>query len=355
MSLAKTSELRPGYEVSSLIRGGWQLAGGHGKVDRAKVITDMEVFLEAGITTIDCADIYTGVEAIIGDFIKDLRIRRGKSFAERVMVHTKLVPDLDRLPELCPADVEKIIDRSLRRLNVERLDLVQFFWWDMSLGKAVDVLGILKTCQDKGKLANLGVTNWDIEQINQFIDSGFDLVSAQVQFSILDRRPLNGLSEWMELQKMHFFCYGVLAGGFLTSKWLGAPDPGFSFSNRSLVKYRLIIDEFGSWNLFQELLQALKTIGNKYGVSLGSVALRWIFDQPQVAAAIVGARYATNLSQTLEVFKFNLDAVDKAQIAAVQEKSSGPLGAVYELESDRASRHGSIMKYNLNTLSTEKM
>ena len=57
MSLAKTSELRPGYEVSSLIRGGWQLAGGHGKVDRAKVITDMEVFLEAGITTIDCADI----------------------------------------------------------------------------------------------------------------------------------------------------------------------------------------------------------------------------------------------------------------------------------------------------------
>ena len=57
MSLSKTFKLRAGYEVSSLIRGGWQLAGGHGQVERTQVISDMETFVEAGITTIDCADI----------------------------------------------------------------------------------------------------------------------------------------------------------------------------------------------------------------------------------------------------------------------------------------------------------
>ena len=350
MTVLKTSQLRSDYQISRLIRGGWQLAGGHGDVDRKKVLKDMETFLDAGITTIDCADIYTGVETIIGDFIDDLRSRRGESIAEKVIVHTKLVPDLNLLPELGPQDVEKIIDRSLKRLKIDTIHLLQFFWWDMSLGQAIDVLGVLKKCQEKGKIAYLGVTNWDIEKMSHFTDAGFDLVSAQVQFSVLDRRPLNGLSDWMKLKKMQFFCYGVLAGGFLTVKWLGQPDPGFSFSNRSLVKYRLIIDEFGSWDLFQDLLQTLKIIGDKYNVSLSSIALRWVFDQPQVAAAIVGARYATNLSQTLELFKFDLDSEDHANICSIQAKASGPNGSVYDLESDRESRHGRIMKYNLNNL-----
>lgn len=127
------------------------------------------------------------------------------------------------------------------------------------------------------------------------------------------------------------------------------PDPGFEFSNRSLVKYRLIIDEFGPWALFQELMQCLRQIGGKHGVSLSSVATRWVLDQPQVAAAIVGARYARHLPQTLQSFEFELDDEDRAGIAAVQARAAGPSGPVYGLEGDRNSRHGRIMKYNLNT------
>ena len=59
-------ELAPGHEISRLIRGGWQLAGGHGPVDRARAIDDMFVFLDRGVTTFDCADIYTGAEEMIG-------------------------------------------------------------------------------------------------------------------------------------------------------------------------------------------------------------------------------------------------------------------------------------------------
>jgi len=87
--------LAPGYTISRLIKGGWQLAGGHGPIDAAAAYDDMDRFVDAGITTFDCADIYTGVEALIGEWMKR-RSRRGG--ARPAQIHTKYVPDLDRLP-----------------------------------------------------------------------------------------------------------------------------------------------------------------------------------------------------------------------------------------------------------------
>ncbi len=86
-------ELDEGYSISRLIKGGWHLAGGHGDVDPAQAIKDMATFVEHGITTFDCADHYTGVEDLIGKF----RIAYPE-LAKAVQVHTKIVPDYDRLP-----------------------------------------------------------------------------------------------------------------------------------------------------------------------------------------------------------------------------------------------------------------
>lgn len=345
----ETADLRPGHRISRVIKGGWQLAGDHGEVRPADAIADMEAFLDAGITTFDCADIYTGVEEMIGTFIADVRRRRGAEMADKVIVHTKLVPDLTRLHDLRPDEVEAIVDRSLKRLQIERIPLVQFFWWDMALGNAVEALDVLKECQKKGKIANLGTTNWDAPVMDQFIDADFDVVSAQVQYSILDRRAAGDFANWGARRDVQILCYGTLAGGFLTDQWLGQPDPGFEFENRSLIKYRLIVDEFGSWDLFQTLLQTLKSVGDKYGVSLASIATRWVLDQPQVAAAIVGARYARHLPKTLDVFNVSLDAEDHTALDAVLAQAKGPNGPVFGLEGDRSGRHGRIMKYNLNT------
>ncbi|MEP1208676.1 MAG: aldo/keto reductase [Rhizobiaceae bacterium] len=351
----ETIDLRPGHTISRVIKGGWQLAGDHGSVDRAAAIGDMEQFLDAGITTFDCADIYVGVEEMIGEFIADIRRRRGASVADLVCVHTKLVPDLSLLENIRPADVEAIVDRSLKRLQVECLDLVQFYWWDLAVGSPMEGLGVLKDLQAKGKIRNLGLNNWDRKQIAPFVDAGFDIAAAQVQYSVLDRRPAGGLVDWAAGHDMQLVCYGTLAGGFLTENWLGKPDPGFQFENRSLIKYRLIIDEFGPWEQFQQLLQALKNVGDRHGVSLSSVATRWVLDQPQVAAGIVGARYARHLPKTLEVFAFSLDDDDHATLDAVLSKANGPSGDVFALEADRTSRHGSIMKYNLNSNPDDKV
>jgi aryl-alcohol dehydrogenase-like predicted oxidoreductase len=264
-------------------------------------------------------------------------------------VHTKLVPDLERLEHLSDTEVEAIVDRSLQRLGIERLHLVQFYWWDTSIGSPVRAMEVLKRCQEKGKIAHLGVTNWDVVETAPFLDGGIDLVSTQVQYSLLDRRPENTLVPWSAENKISLLCYGTLAGGFLTDGWLGQPDPGFAFENRSLVKYRLIIDECGPWSSFQALLSLLKEIGDRHGVSLSSVATRWVLQQPQVAAAIVGARYARHLPKTLEVFLFRLDEQDLARISDWLDAAPGPSGAVFALERDRTGRHGRIMKYNLNT------
>ena len=118
-------ELSDGYSISRLIKGGWHLAGGHGKVDAEQAIKDMSTFVEAGITTFDCADHYTGVEELIGKF----RVTYPE-LATEVRIHTKFVPDHDQLPKVNREYIEGIIDRSLRRLKVEQLDLVQFHWWD---------------------------------------------------------------------------------------------------------------------------------------------------------------------------------------------------------------------------------
>ena len=349
MITVETAKLRENHQISRVIKGGWQLAGDHGSVDRRNAVIDMEKFLDAGITTFDCADIYTGVEEMIGDFIKNVKRNREQEVVDRICVHTKLVPDLSRLNDLSHDEVEAIVDRSLKRLQVDCLDLVQFFWWDLHMGDPVTSLEILKKLQEKGKIKNLGVTNWDVSGISRFTENGFDIISAQVQYSILDRRPENGLVDWAANNNVQLLCYGSLAGGFITEKWLNKEDPGYQFENRSLIKYRLVIDEFGPWELFQKLLTVLRTIGDKHGVGLSAVAIRYVLERPQVAAAIVGARYAHHLPKTMEAFAFCLDEEDYAWIGNILDQSRGPDGRVYGLESDRTGRHGRIMKYELNT------
>lgn len=340
--------LRPGYQISRIIKGGWQLAGDHGTVEKASAIRDMGVFVEAGVTTFDCADIYTGVEEMIGAFIQGLRKSRGSTTLDGVRIHTKFVPDAAGLATIDRHQVEAGIDRSLTRLGVERLDLVQFHWWDYETPGVLDVLGHLQRLQDLGKIHNLGLTNFDLDHVRQFVEAGFDIVSVQVQYSLIDQRPSGHFAEFCRRHGIAILAYGALAGGFFSNHWLGAADPGYVFENRSLIKYRLIIDEFGGWPLFQELLAVLAVIAGRHGVSLPNVALRAMIDNADLAAIILGARYAHHLDDNLNAFAFTLRDEDKDAIATVLAKRHGPSGPVFGLERDRATRHGQIFKKNLN-------
>jgi len=348
MNTIERTEIRPGYSISRILKGGWHLAGGHGSIDRRQAIEDMRAFVEAGITTFDCADIYTGVEELIGDFLKQYREDFASGELSPVQVHTKYVPDYGSLPDLTKADTTAAIDRSLQRLGVDRLDLVQFHWWDYSTPGYVETALHLQELQQQGKIRYLGVTNFDAAHIREMLDAGVEIVSCQVQYSVLDRRPERKLQALAEENDIFLLCYGVIAGGFLSDRYLDAPDPEPPLENRSLVKYRLIIDEFGRYELFQEALRTLRSIADKYEVGIAEVAARYILQRPQVGGVIIGARNRRHLGKLQQLSTFELNAGDLESIRQVVDKAPGPQGPVYALERDKTSRHGAIMKYNLN-------
>lgn len=343
-----TRELAPGYAVPRLIKGGWQLAGGHGSVDRAHAIADMVAFAEAGITAFDCADIYTGVEELIGEFLRGWHERYGAA-APTIRVHTKCVPDRDALPTLTRADIERLIDRSLTRLGVDALDLVQFHWWNFDVPGWLEAAGHLAELKRIGKIRQLGVTNFDTPRLRALLDAGIPVVSHQVQCSLLDRRALGDMATLCAGRGVGLLTYGALAGGFFHERWLGVREPIEPLENRSLVKYKLIIDEFGGWAAFQQLLRTMRGIADAHASTIGAVALRAVLDEPAVTSVIFGARHADHLPATLASLSLEFTAAERSELQALLAVAPGPRGDVYELERDMTGVHAGIMRYNLNT------
>jgi aryl-alcohol dehydrogenase-like predicted oxidoreductase len=332
-----------GYSVSRLIKGGWHLAGDHGAIDPAQARRDMATFVEAGITTFDCADIYTGVEALIGSFRDEY-----PALAAGVQVHTKFVPDLADLAALDGAGVERVIDRSLQRLRMERIDLVQFHWWDFGIKRYVEAALQLERLRRAGKIARIAVTNFDVPRLAELLDAGVPVAAHQLQYSLVDERPGNGMVAFCRQHGIALLCYGTVCGGLLSERWLGQPAPTAPLPNRSLIKYSLIIEDFGGWALFQELLQVLAAIAARHETDIASVATRVVLDRPQVAAAIVGATNTSHLAAHLRIAGLHLQRDELEAIESVTHRRRGPVGDVYALERDRTGPHGRIMKYELN-------
>ncbi len=334
-------ELAPGYTIPRLIKGGWQLAGGHGLVDTAAALADMDAFVAAGMTSFDCADIYTGVETLIGDYV------RARGGADGLQIHTKYVPDLATLGSLGADDVAAAIDRSRARLGVQALDLVQFHWWDYGRPGMVETAAWLHARQRAGDIRFLGLTNCNTAAVEAIVAAGVPVVAHQVQYSLLDQRPAGAMARLCAKEGIGLLCYGALAGGFLSERYLGAAAPD-ALDNRSLVKYRLIIEEFGGWARFQRLLAALARVAARHEVAIGTVAVAWVLAQPQVAAVIVGARSAGHLDATTRAAAVSLDADDHETLAAVLRERPGLDGDVYDLERQPGGPHAAIMRYDLN-------
>ncbi len=336
-----------GYQ-DRVILGCWQLAQGHGSdvEDGAAVL---EAHVGAGFRVLDCADIYTGVEALIGRF----SAAHGLG-PDDLRVHTKYVPDLEALPGLRPDDVERAIDRSRSRLGRDVLDLVQFHWWDYAVPGFLDALEALLRLQREGKIRAIGLTNFDAERLRTIVEHGVPIASIQVQYSLLDRRPGGALAAVARQHGVDLLAYGSVAGGLLADAYLGRPDPGRpdlgqAYENRSLTKYRLIVEEVGGWGVLQALLRELRSVADEHGSDVASVASAWCLRQPGVRACIVGIRSRRHLERLAALRDAApLDDADVARLDALRARHREVPGEVYALERDREGRHGRVIKYGLN-------
>lgn len=307
-------ELAPGLSASRVITGLWQIAD----MERTGTTVDPEVgaaamakYVAAGLTTFDMADHYGSAELIAGHY----RATRGK--AAKAETLTKWVP---KPGPVTRADVVAAVDLARQRLRTDRLELLQFHTWTYDDPAWLDALFHLADLRSEGSIHAIGLTNVDTAHLNLALASGVPIVSNQVSFSLLDRRAAQGMTELCRQRGVKLLAYGTVAGGLLTERWLGRPEPVWDDASTSwsVNKYRRFIEQVGGWQLYQELLQTVANVAAKHGVSLANVASRAVLDTPGVGAVIVGARLgeSEHVDDTLRLFELRLDDDDRAALAA---------------------------------------
>ena len=323
MALPASSRFQftPDFSICRLLNGMWQVSGAHGRIDPARAIPEMFTYHEAGFTTWDLADHYGPAEDFIGEFRREFTKRYGAQRLSEIQAFTKWVPRPGRITRRM---VDDAIGRSLARMDVECLDLPQFHWWDYADRSYLDALKHLADVQRDGRIRHLALTNFDTERLRLITDAGIRVVSNQVQYSLVDRRPEAAMSAFCRAHNITLLTYGTVLGGLLSEKFLGREQPHRGELNTaSLQKYSQMIDAWGGWPLFQQLLAALKPIADRHRVSIADVGIRFILDRPVVAGVIIGTRLAIaqHLEDNARVFGFALDAEDRASIEAVLAES----------------------------------
>ena len=292
-------------EISRAITGLWQVADiekDGQTLDPDQGADWLAAYQAGGFDTFDMADHYGSAEIIAGRLI-------GRDGPTRPLAFTKWCP----APGPMTADiVRRGIEERLERLQVDRIDLLQFHWWSFEHPEWLDALHELARLREEGVIAELGVTNFDAAHFNLALSDGVPLLTNQVSFSLIDRRAAGELAEVCKRHGAWLLAYGTLNGGFLSDKWLDKPEPQ-DISDWSKMKYHRFIRAAGGWDAFQTILSAAGEVARKHGVSVSNVATRWVLEQRRVAGVIIGARLgeAMHTEDNLRLFSFALDDEDR--------------------------------------------
>jgi aryl-alcohol dehydrogenase-like predicted oxidoreductase/enamine deaminase RidA (YjgF/YER057c/UK114 family) len=309
-------ELAPGLSISRIVTGLWQVADMEKDgvlLDPEFASSDMLAYARAGFDSFDMADHYGSAELIAGRFLS--RVAAGEaSGPDRPAVFTKWCPT----PGPMTRDVVRAgVQRSLDRLGVSRIDLLQFHWWTFEHPAYLDAMKELAVLREEGVIGHIGVTNFDTAHLRLLVKHGIPIASNQVCFSLLDRRAAGEMSAFCLENDVRLLAYGTLGGGLIDRRWLGQPEPGAGdIADWSKMKYRRFVEQVGGWPALQRLLAALDAVATRHGVSLANVATRWVLEQPAVAGVIVGARLTEreHRADNLKLFSFALGSDDHAGI-----------------------------------------
>jgi aryl-alcohol dehydrogenase-like predicted oxidoreductase/enamine deaminase RidA (YjgF/YER057c/UK114 family) len=305
--------LSPGLSVPRVLTGLWQIADMEREgrtLDPERTAEAMQPYVDAGLTAFDMADHYGSAEVIAGIH----RERRGG--AEPVQLLTKWVP---KPGPVTRAEVRAAVTRSLHRLRTERLDLLQFHAWMYADPSWLDALFYLRELRDEGLIGELGFTNIDAVHLNIVLATGIPVITNQVAFSLLDARAAGPMSTLCRERGVRLLAYGTVAGGWLTERWLGQPEPDWERTGTwSQMKYGRFIRASGGWERYQAVLGAAARVAARHGVSVANVASRWVLEQPAVGGIIIGARLGErqHIDDTLRLFSFALADADRLELAS---------------------------------------
>lgn len=307
LSFNNSRDLASGLRISPVLTGLWQVADQErdgAPLDTEAAALAMKQYFDAGLTTFDMADHYGSAEDIAGVFQK--KYANGKA-----LLFTKWVPAPGTVTkELVRAAIQK----SLSRLKIDQIDLLQFHAWNYADPVWLDCLFWLQEMKKEGLIRYLGLTNFDTAHLVMVIKGGIDVISNQVCYSLLDQRAAYKMTEACIRYNIKLLAFGTVAGGLLTEKWLGQPEPLINPSlSWSQMKYKRFIDAAGGWQIFQQLLQTLHEVAKRINTSITNVASRYILEQPAVAGVIIGARLgkSEHILENKQLLTFALDESSK--------------------------------------------
>jgi aryl-alcohol dehydrogenase-like predicted oxidoreductase/enamine deaminase RidA (YjgF/YER057c/UK114 family) len=305
--------LAPGLSIARVLTGMWQVADlerDGRSLDHDVAAQAMAAYADAGLTTFDMADHYGSAELIAG------RFAGGRAPRSDVQLLTKWVPEPGPLTR---DDVRTAVRRALDRLQRERVDLMQFHAWNYADPAWLDAMFWLNELREEGVISQLGLTNTDTAHLRIVRASGIPVVSNQVCWSLIDRRPRQRLAPYALQQGVSILAYGTVAGGFLSDRWLDRAEPNWeALDTWSQMKYGRFVRTAGGWEALQRVLRAARRVADRHEVSIANVACRYVLEQPAVGGIIIGARLGSSehIADTQRLFAFQLTDEDHAELEA---------------------------------------
>ncbi len=294
-----------GYGAWAIGGSGWQFGWGHQEDDDS--IGAINRALDLGVNWIDTAAVY-GLghsEEVVAKAL------RGRSDRPYIFTKCSLIWDEKReIGHSLKADsLRREVEGSLRRLDVETIDLYQIHWPnpDPEIEEGWTTLSKLK---DEGKVRYIGVSNFNVEQMKR-AETIAPITSLQPPYSLVKREVEAEILPYCKDHNIGVIVYAPMQSGLLTGSMThgraaNLPDNDWRKSNSEFQEPRL------SRNL--KLVDLLKDIGQRHGRSPGETAIAWTLRNPAVTAAIVGGRDAKQVEGTIGAAEFRLNEQEIGEI-----------------------------------------
>ncbi|NAZ77131.1 aldo/keto reductase [Kineococcus sp. T13] len=310
-----------GTSVSSLTLGTMTFGS---ETDREGAFEQLDVFLEAGGTLVDTADVYSGgvSEEIVGAWLAE----RPAEVTERVVLATKGRFPTSGEPNgvgLSRRHLTRALDASLRRLGVEAVDLYQVHAWD-PWTPVEETLSTLDAFVRAGKVHNVGLSNFTGWQLQKAVDVAAaeglaPPVTLQPQYNLLVREIEWEIVPAAEENGLGLLPWSPLGGGWLSGKYTRDTAP--TGATRLGENPERGVEAYARRNAQQRtwaVLDAVQTIAERRGTTMAQVSLAWLLAQPAVSSVILGARTTEQLRDNLGSADLELEA---AELATLDEAS----------------------------------
>jgi len=319
-----------GLDLTTVGFGAWAIGGGGwafgwGPQDDADSLAAMRRALELGINWIDTAAVY-GLghsEEVVGRLLRELPA------GERPLVFTKcgLVWDeRNRMAEarrvLRPDSIRKECEASLRRLQIERIDLYQFHWPDEAGTPVEDSWQAMVRLVEAGKVRAVGVSNFAVTLLER-CEAIRHVDSLQPPFSMIRREAAEREIPWCAEHDAGVIVYSPMQSGILTDTFTAARVAALAADD-----WRRRGPQFQQPALGKNLAlrDALKPIARRRGATVSAVAVAWTLAWPGVTGAIVGARTASQVDGWIGAATLELTAADLDEIAAAISRTGAGTG-----------------------------